>query len=93
MEDGSTDIFRQVGRMDFTSETKLYLSEVYAYKAGDVGVVDCYYFQEDSRERFIVYKTLDYHNVIPSDNSEWIQRFKMLYCDPDIHSCLLYKLY
>lgn len=93
MADGSIDLFYQYNKMDSTSSNSLFLSEIYAYKIGSLGTVDCYYFQDDDRERFIIFKTFPYHNVIPSDSHDWVQRWDTLYCDPAIYTCLLYALY
>lgn len=93
MVNGSSDVFIQVSYLDLISKTDFTLSEVYAYSVKNNGVVDCYYSSSFSPEDIIVFKTLPHHNVIPRDAAEWVKRYDTLYCDPDIHSCLIYILY
>jgi hypothetical protein len=93
MANGSTDIFIQVSYLDLSAQTDLFLSDVYAYKIKNIGVIDCYYSLSYNPDDLIIFKTLPHHNVIPRDNAEWIPRHDTLYCDPDIHSCLIYILY
>ena len=90
MANGSTTIFNQTTFLNLVKPTELFLSDIYSYKTGNVGVVDCYYSDQDN---WLLFKTTPFHNVIPRDNDEWITRHDTLYCDPDLHSCLLYILY
>lgn len=93
MVNGSSTVFTQVTYLNLTTSTSLFLRDLYAYKIGAVGIVDCYYSQDDQPENWLVFKTSKIHNVIPRDHSEWVKRDDMLHCDPDLNTCLLYVLY
>lgn len=93
MTNGSSDIFMQVSYLNLSEKTDLALSDLYAYTIKNNGVVDCYYSLAFNPYDVIVFKTLPHHNVVPRDSSEWVKRYDTLYCDPDIHSCLIYILY
>lgn len=93
MVNGSSTIFSQATYLNLSTSANLFLRDLYAYKAGSVGIVDCYYSQEDAPENWLVFKTSAIHNVIPRDSSEWVKRDEMLHCDPDLNTCLLYVLY
>lgn len=93
MINGSTTIFLQASYLNLSSKTDLFLRELYAYKTGNINVVDCYYSQEEMPENWLVFKTGVIHNVIPRDASEWVKRDDLLHCDPDLNGCLLYVLY
>lgn len=93
MMDGTYNIFYQASSLSLTFPIDLFLSEVYAYKIKNVGIVDCYYSKISKPEEVIVFKTKEHHNVIPRDSSEWIARYDVLFCDPVNHSCFLYVLY
>lgn len=93
MTNGSASLFQQVTFLNLTSSSSLFLKDLYAYRAGAVGIVDCYYSEETQPENWVVFKTGAIHNVIPRDSSEWVKRSELLHCDPDINTCLLYALY
>jgi len=93
MVNGNSTIFQQASFLNLTTTTHLFLRDLYAYKAGSVGIVDCYYSQGDAPENWLVFKTSPLHNVIVRDSSEWVKREDMLHCDPDLNNCLLYVLY
>lgn len=93
MTEGSNSIFLQATFLNLSTSADLFLSDLYAYKIGNVNVVDCYYAQNDNPENWVVFKSSELHSVIPRDIGEWIRRDDIFYCDPDLHSCLLYVLY
>jgi len=93
MMDGTYNIFFQASFLNLTFPIDLFLSEVYAYKINNNGIVDCYYSKNSKPEEVVVFKTKEHHNVIPRDASEWIARYDVLFCDPVNHPCFLYILY
>jgi hypothetical protein len=93
MMNGSTTVFHQASYLNLSVKSDLFLRDLYAYKVGNINTVDCYYSQNEYPENWLVFKTSDIHSVIPRDSSEWVKRYDVLFCDPDLNSCLLYILY
>ena len=93
MVNGNSEIFLQVSYLNLSSKTDLFLEDIYSYKIQNNGVVDCYYSFNSKSDDYVVFKTFPHHNVIPRDPAEWVVRYDTMYCDPSLHSCLLYILY
>ena len=93
MQGGTPSVFRQHTFLPLTTSTSLFLNEVYAYKADSLGVADCYYLHPENPDFWLIFKTHVFHSVIPRDSTEWQHRWETLWCDTDIHQCLLFVLY